>query len=303
MPVVTDEQPEKDYTIIYDSAYTEQLNAKVRDQYGPKHDRSGVHATDLLYCLRKAWGKRRVPSADQPELDDETILTWSGGLMFEDLISEGKRQKMAAYCFTCRTVSRVVPPVRGGTEPTHCSLCGNWWLLFTPDYIADDMIHEVKQTRKSRRRGPEDAQWWMDQLRTYTLFANKAGWTGQYIARVVVNWIMGDYGRKKKGLRPLPPKSALDAYLVVFKKGFEAAWESELLRRMTIVLNEGMPVLTGMGEEFGADGISPAYEWECPTCPVGKALGCERWLWGDDDRVIGTVGEEVDDSDEDSTSK
>ena len=45
-----------------------------------------------------------------------------------------------------------------------------------------------------------------------------------------------------------------------------------------------MPPLTGMGE---GDERTPAYDWECSSCPVGKAIGCEMWVWDDNDKEIG----------------
>ena len=279
-----------DFTIVRDDAHTEQLNAKVRAKFGPRQKRDAVHASDLFYCLRKAHATRRLSESQLMEVSDDTLLTWLEGLMFEDLVSTGEKQKAAAYCFHCRTVSRIVPPVSGpaDVEPINCSACGKPWLMFTPDYIdAQGIIHEVKQTRKSQRRGPEDAPWWIEQLATYLLFGRLAGWTTLPYARLVTNWIMGDYGNKKKGTRPRPPQSMLDSYLVIFREGFEARWESELLRRMAVVLNDEQPPLTGMGEAAGGSPRTPVYSWECATCKVGLAINCERYLWTEEGIEIG----------------
>ena len=261
---------EPDFTIIRDDAHTEALNEKIRAKFGPSQRRDAVHASDLFYCLRKAHAKRRLPEGADPS--DDTLLTWLEGLMFEDLVSTGDKQRAAAYCFHCRTVSRVTRPVtdRVLPEPVTCPVCATPWLMFTPDYIDDQgIIHEVKQTRKSQRRGPEDAPWWVEQVKTYLLFARRAHWTQAPYARLVVNWIMGDYGSKRKGERPRPPQSALESFLVVFREGFEDEWESELLRRQQVVLADEQPPLTGMGEWMGGCPQSPAYEWECSSCPVG----------------------------------
>ncbi|KKN82277.1 hypothetical protein LCGC14_0310900 [marine sediment metagenome] len=274
-----------DFTIVHDDAYTTRLNEKIVDKYGPKDDRPGLHATDLIMCLRKAWAKKHIPTEQQTQVSEDTILTWSGGLIFEDLISTGEKQKQAAYCFHCLQVSSVIQP-----EPVNCPVCNHPWIIFTPDYIDEEIIHEVKQTRKSSRKGPENAPWWIDQLRTYLLFARRAGWTDTQVTRLVVNWLMGDYGSKKKGEIPRPPQSTLDAYLVIFNDGFENDWELELQRRAQVVLGEDMPMLKGMGEEFGSDGLSPQYDWECASCPVGDIIDCElrkQWDVVDEKEVVG----------------
>ncbi len=266
---------DSDHIILYDSAYTKRLNDKIAERYGPKDERRGLHATDLIFCLRKAWAKKRLPTDQLEVVSDDTILTWGEGLMFEDLVSTGEKQKQAAYCFRCRTTQRIVPSVHGDPEPARCPSCKELWVIFTPDYIDEGIIHEAKQTRKSRRKGPEEAPWWIDQLRTYLLFARRAGWTDSLVTRLVVNWLMGDYGSKKKGERPRPPQSALDSYMIVFLGGFESAWEGELQRRSKVVMGDDMPMLRGTGQEHGSEPLSPMYEWECASCPVGDAIGCE----------------------------
>lgn len=285
-----------DYEIQYDHEYTERLNQRVRDKYGSSGPRNATHASDLFFCLRKAWLKQQVllGNLDVPEEDldvgDDTILTWSGGLMFEDLVSEGELQLASTYCWTCSAVGRMPNRAPGEPEQAHCPVCQNRWLVFTPDYIADGIVHEAKETRKSRRQGPANAPWWMDQLRTYFAFAKKAGWTTAPYARIVVKWLMGDYGRKKKGLRPLPPSAALDAFRVVFDEERLPEWLVELRRRAVITEGFMMPPLNGMG---GGDEQSPAYNWECSSCLVGKAAGCEMYKWDDDDKEITGVEVEV----------
>lgn len=283
-----------DYIIEYDEEYTRLINSKVREKYGPKHDRLAVHATDLIFCLRKAWGKRNVPVEEQDEISEDTILTWGEGLMFEDLVSTGEKQKQAAYCYSCRTVSMIQKSVHGDPEPIGCGECGKAWVVFTPDYIEDGIIHEAKQTRKSRRNVPEGAPWYIDQLRTYLLFAKRAGWTNEIVTRLIANCLMGDYGSKKKGHRPKPPQSTVDAYKIKFENTDWDAWERELKRRTKIVLSKDMPPLTGMAE----DALSPQYLWECSSCSVGRQIGCERFVWDENDMEIGYEEKEEKEEDE-----
>jgi hypothetical protein len=292
-----------DYTIEYDFEYTEYSNQRVRDKYGSSGPRNATHASDLFFCLRKAWLKQAILRGDIEatvdgdeisdatlDVGDDTILTWSGGLMFEDLVSEGERQPASTYCWTCGAVGRMPNKAPGEPEQAHCPVCRNRWLVFTPDYIANGIVHEAKETRKSRRQGPANAPWWMDQLRTYFAFAKQAGWTTAPYARLVVKWLMGDYGRKKKGLRPLPPSAALDAFRIVFDEDRLSEWLVELRRRSAITEGSKLPPLNGMGS--GSEQV-PAYDWECSSCLVGKAAGCEMWKWDADDKEITGVELEV----------
>ena len=145
--------------ITYDHEYTAHLNSSVQDRYGSTTKRVGTHISDLLYCLRKGWGKHHVPEEQwsQADPDDDPMVMWAQGLQFEDLVGTGEPQQPWAYCFTCRAVSAVPAPLEG-IEKATCGVCGNRWLIGTPDYRVPDgqgnhIIHESKQTRKSQRPG------------------------------------------------------------------------------------------------------------------------------------------------------
>jgi hypothetical protein len=92
---------------------------------------------------------------------------------------------------------------------------------------------------------------------------------------------MGTYGDKRKGKRPQPPRSALDAFRMRVKGDWREI-ESELLRRKAVVEGPEMPPLAGM--EGTVD--SPRYEFECPTCPVGKVGNCELYVWDEEGNLI-----------------
>lgn len=279
-----------DFEIIYDHEYTQHLNDRIRAKFRTSGMRNATHASDLFYCLRKAWWKRlHLDEEDETHVD--LLLTWMLGLLFEDLVTEGEPQKASAYCWQCGVVNRILGTPPGKREVETCPECGERWLIFTPDYIVDGVVHEVKQTRKSRRRGPQDAPWWIDQLRTYFAFARVAGWSPSPYARLVACWLMGDYGSRRKGEKPRPPNAALDAFKVVFKPETLEPWMVELRRRARITEGTDVPPLTGMG---GGDEQSPAYEWECPSCPMGKAGECEMYKWDED-------GKEKDDSEKTDT--
>ena len=96
----------------FDQEYTDELNNRITAKYaGSTVKRTAVHASDLLMCLRKAWGKRRIPEDQWPVSDPERDpkLMWAQGLQFEDLVSESDRQRPQAYCINCRTAPTIYP--------------------------------------------------------------------------------------------------------------------------------------------------------------------------------------------------
>ena len=282
--------------ITYDKEYTDVLVNNIVERYGGSGvRRTGTHVSDLLYCLMKAWGKHNIPEDQwlEEDIEDSPMLMWSQGLQFEDLIGTGQPQVPTAYCPSCNAVSAVPLPTihADGTheEVSKCSVCHDRWIIGTPDYRNEEIIHEAKQTRKSQRRGLDNAPWWIEQLQSYILFDHIRNPDVPIWGRLVVNWLMGDYGSKRKGERPRPPRSAIEAFKVKFTADELILWRDELLRRKSIVEGAEMPALTGMGVGDAIEGMgerSPAYDWECSSCPVGKALHCENWLWDDDDNEI-----------------
>src|SRR3990167_3659860 len=126
-----------DHEIIYDTKYAEELSQKLQARFGSSGPRNATHVSDLFFCLRKAWGKQRIPVEEQEEANDEKLLTWAGGLQFEDLVSEGEKQGAMAYCYTCQSVSRPAAPLPGKGEIANCPVCNARWLVGTPDYIVD----------------------------------------------------------------------------------------------------------------------------------------------------------------------
>lgn len=279
------------YDVVYDEEYTAQLRAEVTAKFaGSSGSRPATHLSDLLYCLRKSWGKLHLPTDEwQSEgegNDDEgdPLLSWLQGLQFEDLVSKGQRQVARAFCFKCNVVSVVgteLGPDGSYQERATCPVCGERWLVATPDFIVDEIVHESKQTRKSQRKGPRDAPWWIEQLAGYILFrrimAGPLTRDHHSWGRLVVNWLMGDYGSRKKGTKPRPPRSALDAFRVVFPKT-DAPWQTwleELRERKRIIEGPDQPPLDMVR--------SPRYpQFECSSCPVGRALECPAFIWDEE---------------------
>jgi len=113
---------------------------------------------------------------------------------------------------------------RAWQEQEKCPVCNQRWLIMTPDYRIGGIIHEVKQTRKSRAKGPESAPWWIDQLRSYLLYARRAGWAHENWGRIVANWIMGDILRELKnderGIQDCPIEPPMLAEMIrMIEKG------------------------------------------------------------------------------------
>ena len=271
---------EVDHEIQFDAEYTEQLREEVLARYPTSGPRNATHVSDLLYCLRKSWKiKKQAIEGKTEELSDATALTFMGGLDFERLVEKGDTQSSMAYCFKCAGLSGAGPRGADGMEKANCPVCNERWLIFTPDWIEQGVVHESKQTRKSSRSGPASAPWWIDQLRSYIALYRLGGKNVASYGRLVVNWLMGDYGSRKKGIQPRGPQAGLDTFKVIFKEGFEAPWRAELRRRKEIVEGEEMPELSGMLEHKIA--LSPQWDFECASCPVGEEIECERYIWRD----------------------
>lgn len=268
------------FLVKIDEEYTALLNQRVRERFGSTAPRAATHLSGLLFCLLKEWGNLHLTPeqlASIGELEDETLMTWTGGLQFEDLISEGTRQPAHVYCHKCKTVSS--PPISIGPEKelANCQVCGKRVIYYTPDYIVDGMIHEAKQTRKSQRKGVEDAPWWIEQIAGYILFEKMAGRIKEDTARMVINWLMGTYGSRKKGQKPIPPRSALEAHRVEFEDDEKQwdGWLAELIRRKKIVEGPERPALDFID--------SPRYpQFECASCQVGPLIECPAYIWDEE---------------------
>ena len=166
--------------IAVDHDYTATLQTRLREQYASGIERTATHLSGLLMCLLKEWGKLHLPRSEWRKEgaseEDDPILTWSQGLQFEALVAEGVKQIPFAYCFECRAVSSpgIVTNRDGNrSEAERCPVCNQRWLLATPDWLVEGRIHEAKQTRKSARKGPQDAPWWIEQLVSYLIFYSK----------------------------------------------------------------------------------------------------------------------------------
>ena len=129
-PLPFDKVP--NFLVSIDEEYTALLNSRVRERFGSTAPRTATHLSGLLFCLLKEWANLHLTPEQLEsigELEDETLMTWTGGLQFEDLISEGTRQPAHVYCHKCKTVSS--PPISIGP------------LIECPGYIWDEEGNET----------------------------------------------------------------------------------------------------------------------------------------------------------------
>ena len=271
------DSPEPFYKVELDEEYTEKLNKQVMRRFGSGGVRPATHVSDTLYCLRKAHQQKKYPQfVEAPS--SNTILTWALGLIFEDTVAEGQTQERVAFCFKCDCAywinndgqlleGAIIHELPEEGEHVSCRVCGSRFLVGTADYIYEDICHEVKQTRKSRRQGVEGANWWIEQLITYVWLHRTLTGSETKDGRIITNWLMGSYDRAKKGEKPRPPNAALDAFRLSFSEEALDKWKIEIKRRKDIVEGEETPAAL------------PLYPFECSGCSIGKATACEGYIW------------------------
>lgn len=270
--------------ITRDTEYRKHLLDTQRERMGVGQRRAGVHVSDLVMCIRKAWAERVTEHV--PEISDQTILTWLRGLSHEALLTDGIDQVRAGYCFRCRTRIDYTPEV-GDTNK--CPVCGDSLLVGTIDWVTlkdedpedggrvllDYVPVEMKSTLKSSRKSLEDGDmlWFVDQLKSYLFMHDrKAG-------RIAVLHIMGDYSRSDPNVRSDGPKAELRVYRIEWESKKEAeGWGIELDVSKQIVEGDELPVL---------DERSPRHPMICEFCIIGEKLPttgepCELFPWNED---------------------
>ncbi len=231
-----------------DPAYGKRVLNSLRERLGVGGQRRpGVHVSELVFCLRKAWHERR-----RPELltSDSTVLTWARGLSHEALFATSDAtQVVYGHCFTC---GHKVRDHSGDVESEACPVCGSEMLFGTIDWIDDGIAVEAKSTMKSSKATLHDMLWYADQALSYAWLAEMPE------ARVVVFHVMGDW-------KPGTPEPVLATYKVSFESEEERArWGETLKRRYAVVLQDREPAL---GPE------APVYDWMCSYC---KIVTCEK---------------------------
>jgi|FLYL01.1.fsa_nt_gi hypothetical protein len=248
-------------TVTLAPKFRKKLLERFRKRLKIGERRSGIHVSDLLFCLRKAWAERVSNFAS--DVPDSTILDWLRGLSHEDLLAGDFQQVRAGYCFRCSTLH----PWSAELERTQrCPECEDTLMIGTVDWCEFEgdrpVLVEMKSTQYSSNRAVESFPWYLDQLKTYLAIH------GADYGYLVIFHVNGNY-RNTNGTR-----ADLQAAEIRWNSEQErVGWLKEMQRRKMIVEGDELPPL-------GPD--SPIYDYQCKYCMIGEKLPdgsvCERWL-------------------------
>jgi hypothetical protein len=202
-----------------------------------------MHASDLIYCRRKAWYRKHQPTPEV--LDADTLMLFLMGqghhAVFQRCIPEHEEQ------FTLTDSDGTIYSLVGTPDmdwPEHIELPAG--LVRPPG--------EIKTTRYSAEKVPDrDIPHYIEQLATYCL-ARKID-----VGRLYVAHINGSYGRS--GMKPV-----LRCYEFAFTEDELRAWGDHLAWR-------AYQITQGDGKGGPPDHGDTHYKWECGHCPYNKAAG------------------------------
>jgi len=195
------------------------VNARPRAQ--------GLHVSDLIYCLKKAWYRRNGVAPDMGTDDDseaESILALGHG---HHAVLQPPAGSEMGFAFLLPSGEQVF-----GTIDVYWPQSDLWqWPT------------EIKSTRYSSNK---DAVYgtphYLEQLASYLLAMRET--RGQ----LLVWHLLGDYKEHRS------PK--LKAYDVFFEQSEMDSWRLELERRADVVLSSQEPDVFGENH----------YDWECKYC-------------------------------------
>lgn len=204
--------------------------ATYKDRYhGPPH------VTDLTGCLRKAWARRRGVKG-QPMTEDEQTMLLTGHA-HHMLIQAAKAEGPGEW--------EVEKELRDDTIPVQG----------TVDVVmrqgSEVVPLEIKTTRASAKKGPDNWQHYIEQIASYCLLV------GANQAYLGILHLLGDYSGAKL------PKWRM--WKILFTLPELEAWRNELQRRARILAQPGLPAL------------DEHQTWECGYCPLLVTRGgfCE----------------------------
>jgi len=264
-----------DIIIRPDPEYRQRILTEQKEKMGVGRRRDGIHVSDLIFCVRKAWAEKTANFIE--DTPDETILLWVRGLSHEDLIANGPEQIRAAYCFECHRTWPWSPDI--ADRDGHCPDCYATMLVGTVDWVIlestdgenlDDFSPvEMKSTLKSSRKTVSDMPWYADQLKTYMAIH------GRTKGKLAVLHINGDYTHGDPDIRGNGPKPELHTYEIEWRDPSAGKnWLAEMQERKRSYEGATMPPL---------DSRSPVYDYMCQFCAVGERLPdgneCEKWPW------------------------
>jgi hypothetical protein len=246
----------------------ERVVGAMRQRMGVDKPRPGIHVSELIYCLRKAWALRDIGDNRVNvlgETGDETVFVWIVGHSHEAIFGQGSvRGKSVLKDGIWYTPDFFAEP------PDVLDFFDDDGDIKAADFTFGDLtdeefyqagkLTEMKSTRASANKRMDDGemQHYLDQAASY------AAAEGRTDAWVWVFHINGDYYHQTtegKG-KGAGPKSILRLWHIKFSKEELERWWSTLLERKEILEGPTMPP------------AAPKFEWECGYCPVREVINC-----------------------------
>lgn len=257
--------------VTRNDSYRRDLLNSMRVKMGIGTRRSGIHVSDLIMCVRKAWAEKATGYVAQPT--DYTVIAWLRGLSHEELAADGIQQVRSGFCFQCQVNRLDAQSVSTGI----CPVCGDTLLTGTIDWMDIDMKQqggtpvEMKSTMKSARKDLSKGEmaWFVDQVKSYMAMHDVP------LGHVVINHVMGSYKKMNSNIRSAGPEAELFAYDVQWEDDQERArWLKALEARKKVYEGPDLPPL---------DAMSPAHSFICDYCEIGEKLPngqqCELFPW------------------------
>lgn len=194
--------------------------------------RSGPpHVSQLVQCLRKSWNQRRGTShAALTEKEMATFLT-------------GKGHHALIQALPLHADYQIEVPFVDKSIPMQGTKDG---VLYIQSQGVRRVV-EIKSTRSSSNKTPDDLAHYVEQLAAYCLNENTPYGT------LIVLHLLGDW----KDHKP----SQLKVWHITFDEKDLELWSRELRRRASILLSDVEPAI---GEH---------QTWECGYCPFSVTKG------------------------------
>ena len=242
----------------------ERVVSSMKERMGVDRPRPGIHVSELIYCLRKAWQLRQIGDNrinTLGETGDETVFVWVVGHSHEAIFGQGSvRGKSVLKDGIWYTPDFFAEPETVRDLMERADFVDADPEEYAEAFFAAGKLTEMKSTRASARKRMDDGelQHYLDQTASY------AAAEGRTDAWIWVFHIMGDYYHqttegKKRGAGP---KASLKLWHLKFDQRELARWWETLLHRKEILEGDDMPP------------PAPAFEWECGYCPVRELIAC-----------------------------
>lgn len=177
--------------ILIDTVWRSRQLAHAREE--------GVHVSDLIYCLRKAWYRQH--GYPEPELPPQVKLKMLLGEGLGTLLENGDGE------------------IKAGLRTPYGVLHGTIDLL---QKDGDTIVCELKETRSSSNKSPFDFPHYLEQIASYCVLLETRR------ARLVSAHLLGDWKGSKEPV--------MKCWELEFTAAELAAWERELVARMAAVV-------------------------------------------------------------------